>query len=196
MFQEQAKMVESWKKILWITLKKWNQHQLQVSTPSQCHQDWTMWIGSPAIQHFIYSLWIKSRILFRTPTSGKASIKNSNVWKSQNPEFQCLEIAKNCLEFQCLAKPKLRILMIGKAKIRNSFLCLEKPKLRISVFGKAKIQNSNDWKSQNSEFKCLEKLKFRIPMFGKAKIQNSITCKICKITYLYLLLGKCRFFLE
>ena len=38
---------------------------------------------------------------------GKAKIHNPNVWKSQNPEVQCLE------------KPKSRIPMFGKAKIQN-----------------------------------------------------------------------------
>ena len=38
---------------------------------------------------------------------GKAKLQNYNVWKSQNPEFQCLE------------KPKSRIPMFGKAKIQN-----------------------------------------------------------------------------
>ena len=54
---------------------------------------------------------------------GKAKIQNSNVWKSQKPEFQCLE------------KPKTRIPMFEKAKIQSSsvwksqkpeFQCLEK----------------------------------------------------------------------
>ena len=53
----------------------------------------------------------------------KAKNQNSNVWKSQSLEFQCLE------------KPKFRIPMFGKAKIQNSnvwkgqnseFQCLEK----------------------------------------------------------------------
>ena len=39
---------------------------------------------------------------------GKAKIQNSNVWKNQNPEFQCLE------------KPKSRIPLLGKATIQNS----------------------------------------------------------------------------
>ena len=39
---------------------------------------------------------------------GKAKNQNSNVWKGQNSEFQCLE------------KPKTRIPMFGKAKIQNS----------------------------------------------------------------------------
>ena len=38
---------------------------------------------------------------------GKGSTKNSNVWKSQSPEFQSLE------------KPKSRIPMFRKAKIQN-----------------------------------------------------------------------------
>ena len=38
----------------------------------------------------------------------KAKIQNSNVWKRQNSEFQCLE------------KAKFRIRMIGKGKIQNS----------------------------------------------------------------------------
>ena len=59
---------------------------------------------------------------------GKAKIQNSNVWKSEKPEFQCLE------------KPKFRIPMFGKAKNQNS-----------NVW-KAKIQNSKVWKSQKPEF--------------------------------------------
>ena len=39
---------------------------------------------------------------------GKAKLQNSNDWKSQNSEFQCLE------------EPKTRIPMFGKAKIQNS----------------------------------------------------------------------------
>ena len=156
MFQEQAKMVESWKKILWITLKKWNQHQLQVSTPSQCHQDWTMWIGSPAIQHSIiilpFSINVKLTLLVAFRWSFIYSrqffinkiqnfIQNSNVWKSQHQEFQCLE------------KPKSRIPMFGNCQ----------KLFRVPMFGKAKIKNSNDWKSQNSEF---------FFMLGKAKIES------------------------
>ena len=57
--------------------------------------------------------------------SGKAKIQNFNVWKSEKPEFQCLE------------KPKFRIPMFGKAKVQNSNACLEKPKFRIPMFGKA-----------------------------------------------------------
>ena len=36
---------------------------------------------------------------------GKAKFKNSNIWKSLNPDFQSLE------------KPKFRIPIIGKARI-------------------------------------------------------------------------------
>ena len=39
---------------------------------------------------------------------GEAKVQNSNVWKSQKPEFQCLE------------KPKFRIPVFGKAKKQNS----------------------------------------------------------------------------
>ena len=83
---------------------------------------------------------------FRIPIFGKSKIQNSNVWKSQKPEFQCLE------------KPKFRIPIFGKAKLqitnlwtsqKPEFQCLEKPKFRIAMFGKAKIQNCNVWKSQN-----------------------------------------------
>ena len=49
---------------------------------------------------------------------GKAEILNS-VWKSQHPEFECLE------------KTRSSIPMIGKAQILNS---------------NANILNSNDWK--------------------------------------------------
>ena len=59
---------------------------------------------------------------------GKTEIHNSNVWKSQNTEFQSLE------------KPQLRIPMFGKAKTLNS-----------NVW-KVKIQNSNVKKRQNPEF--------------------------------------------
>ena len=57
---------------------------------------------------------------------GKANFKNSSVWKSLNPDFQCLE------------KPNSNIPMFGKAKVRNSndwessnlvFQCLEVPKV-------------------------------------------------------------------
>ena len=56
------------------------------------------------IQNF--NAWI-SNLLFRIPMFGKAKVQNSNVWKSQNPEFQCLE------------KPKSRIPTFGKAKFQN-----------------------------------------------------------------------------
>ena len=39
---------------------------------------------------------------------GKVKIQNSNVWKSQSLEFQCLE------------RPKFRIPMFEKAKIQSS----------------------------------------------------------------------------
>ena len=197
MFQEQAKMVESWKKILWITLKKWNQHQLQVSTPSQCHQDWTMWIGSPAIQHSIiilpFSINVKLTLLVAFRWSFIYSrqffmnkiqnfIQNSNVWKSQHQEFQCLEKPKSRIPMFGNCQKLFRVPMFGKAKIKNSKLekpkfgilfyvwksqnwesqCLEKPKFRILMIGKAKIQNSNVWKSWNSEFQCSERQKSRI----------------------------------
>lgn len=78
---------------------------------------------------------------------GKAKIENSNVWKSQNSEFQCLENQNP--EFQ---------------------LCWKKPKYRIPMFGKAKIQNSKVWKGENTEldvwkfqntaFQCLEMPKY------------------------------------
>ena len=61
----------------------------------------------------------------------------TEVSKSQNPDFQCLE------------KPK-----INNSHVRNSrgshFQCLEKPNFTISVFGIAKIRNSNAWNSENS----------------------------------------------
>ena len=53
----------------------------------------------------------------------EAKIQNANVWKSQKPEFQCLEKAKiqnsnvwksQKPEFQCLEKPKFIIPMFGK----------------------------------------------------------------------------------
>ena len=72
---------------------------------------------------------------------GKAKIQNSNVWKFQNTEFQCLEMSK------------YRIPVCGNAKIQNS-----------NVW-EAKIQNSNVWKSQNREFQCFERQKYRIRMF-------------------------------
>ena len=50
---------------------------------------------------------------------GIAKIRNSNVWKRQNLEFQCLE------------KPTFTIPMFGKAK-HKEFQCLEKPKIKNS----------------------------------------------------------------
>ena len=78
----------------------------------------------------------------KIPTSmfGKAKIHISNVWKSQNSQFQCLK------------KEKSRIPTFGNAKIHNSnawkrksleFQCLELPKFPIPMFGKAKIHYSN-----------------------------------------------------
>lgn len=58
----------------------------------------------------------------------KTKIHNSNVWKSQNTEFQSLE------------KLQLRIPMFGKAKTLNS-----------NVW-KVKIQNANVKNRQNPEF--------------------------------------------
>ena len=57
---------------------------------------------------------------------GKAKVQNSNVSKTQKPEFRCLE------------KSKFRISIFGKAKIQNS-----------NIIVKAKIQNCNVSKSQN-----------------------------------------------
>ena len=61
---------------------------------------------------------------------GIAKVQNSNVWKNQNSEFQCLE------------KPKFRIPMFGKPKNQNSnvwksqnseFQSLEKRKFKIPI---------------------------------------------------------------
>ena len=68
------------------------------------------------------------RFISRIQMFGKTEIHNSNVWKSQNTEFQSLE------------KPQLRIPMFGKAKTLN-----------FNVW-KVKIQNSNVKKRQNPEF--------------------------------------------
>ena len=48
------------------------------------------------------------KLKFRIPMFGKAKVQNSNVWKSESSEFQCLD------------KPKFRIPIFGKAKIQNS----------------------------------------------------------------------------
>lgn len=56
----------------------------------------------------------------------QAKILYSNLWKSQNPELQCLE------------KPNSWILMIVKHKPLNQIL--EKPKSRIPMFEKVKFQ--------------------------------------------------------
>jgi len=77
----------------------------------------------------------------RNSSNWKTQIENSNVSKSPNKEFQCLE------------KPKQRILIFGKAKIENS-----------SVW---KIENFNIWKRETPEFQCLRKRKSRISIFGK-----------------------------
>ena len=45
-----------------------------------------------------------------------------------------------------MEKPKFRIRMTGKGKIRE-FQCLEKLNFRIPMFGKAKLPDSSDWKS-------------------------------------------------
>ena len=65
------------------------------------------------------------------PMLGKSKKQNSNVWKSQNPEFQSLE------------------------KLKSRVPVFEKPISRIPMFGKAKIKNTNVKKSQNPEFQCL-----------------------------------------
>ena len=49
----------------------------------------------------------------------KAEIDNSNVWKSQNPEFQCLEKLKSIIPMFRKEKPKSWIPMFGKAEIVN-----------------------------------------------------------------------------
>ena len=63
-------------------------------------------------------------------------LENSDVWNSQNLEFQCLET------------PKSRSPLFGEAKIHNSdvwkrkspeFQCFAEPKFRIPMFGKAKL---------------------------------------------------------
>ena len=91
----------------------------------------------------------------------KSKIKNSNVWKRQNLEFQCFEEAT--LLIPMFEKEKLRIPMFGKGKITG-----------IPQFGKGKLENADDWKKaklkipkfkkrQNLKFQCLVKEKFRIP---------------------------------
>ena len=67
---------------------------------------------------------------------GKANFKNSSVWKSLNPDFQCLE------------NPKLRIPVFKIGEIQNynvwksqtlKFQCLEKPKFGIRMIGEVLI---------------------------------------------------------
>ena len=55
---------------------------------------------------------------FAFPMLGIAKIRNSNVWKRQNSQLQCLEKEKS--RIQCLELPKFLILMFGKAKIHYS----------------------------------------------------------------------------
>ena len=57
----------------------------------------------------------------------KAKIQTPNVWKSQKPEFQCLE------------RPKFRIPMFGKGQ-NSEFQRLEKAKTRIPMFGKPQFR--------------------------------------------------------
>ena len=83
---------------------------------------------------------------------GKAQTKNSNIWKSEIREIQCME--KPNKEFQCFEKRKSRIPMLRKPQIlrfsQNS---------TIPMFVKAKVKNSNVWKSRNRKFHCFEKPK-------------------------------------
>ena len=56
---------------------------------------------------------------------GNAKIHNSNVWKRQNSQFQCLEKEKSRIpilelpKFQSLEKPKFTAPMFEKAKIKE-----------------------------------------------------------------------------
>ena len=85
----------------------------------------------------------------------KTKIHNSNVWKSQNTEFQSLE--KLQLRIPMFGKAKTLISNVWKVKIQNANV-------------KVKIQNSDVWKSQNPKFQCLEKQNLKFPiMFGNSK---------------------------
>ena len=64
---------------------------------------------------------------------GNAKIKNSSLWKRENPEFQCLK------------KPKFRIPIFGKAKIQD-YTVWKSQDTEFQSLEKNKIQNSNVWK--------------------------------------------------
>ena len=91
------------------------------------------------------------RLKYRTPMFGKTNkiYNQSNVWNSQNSEFQCWK----------RQNPEL--------------ICLDMAKHWNPMLGKAKFLNSNVCERQNTESQCLEKLKSKIPRFGKAKTLNS-----------------------
>ena len=76
---------------------------------------------------------------------GKAQIKNSNVWTSENQKFQSWKWQKEIIP------------MFGKDK-NSEFQCLEERKSKIPMFGKEKVANSNIKKSPN----------WRIRMFRRA----------------------------
>ena len=83
---------------------------------------------------------------------GKAQTKNSNIWKSENREIQCME--KPNKEFQCFEKRKSRNPMLRKPQILRS-----SQNSTIPMFVKAKVKNSNVWKSRNRKLQCFEKPK-------------------------------------
>ena len=83
---------------------------------------------------------------------GKSNILNTNVWKSQNPQFQTLErqFSSKNKEFHQLKSQNLN------SNVRKStnpkYFCLEKPKSSIPMIGRAQTLNSHVWKSQNRQF--------------------------------------------
>ena len=88
----------------------------------------------------------------------KVKIENSNVWDSQNGEFQWSE--KKNLQFQCLQKkqnPEFQCLK--KATILNSNIWKSQNRNWIPVYGRKKSSTPNVWKSQNTEIVCLENKK-------------------------------------
>lgn len=62
-------------------------------------------------------------------------IENSNVWKSQNTEFWCLEkltqwipkVGRPKSKIPILGKPKSRVPVFGKADIKNFSVCKSNP---------------------------------------------------------------------
>ena len=101
-----------------------------------------------------YVDWIPCHTAFHLFFMNKIQnfIQNSNIWKSQHQEFQCLEKPKSRIPMFGNCQKLFRVPMFGKAKIKNSNDWKSQNSEFFFMFGKAKIENLSVWKSQNSEF--------------------------------------------